>query len=95
MRINLKKARFNNDLITKILKKMNKKNINIILSALCFMDSYNQLVWLTFLAGAFWGEYIIDRFNLFETDEDQLLEDSWASQFEVNRFDEDDHKSKQ
>jgi hypothetical protein len=57
---------------------MNKKNINIILSV---------------LAGAFLGEYIIDRFNLFETDE--VLEDSWASQFEVNRFDEDNHKSRQ
>ena len=75
---------------------MNKKNINIILSALCFIG-FLLTNWygLTFLAGAFFGEYIIDRFNWFETDEDELLEDSWASQFEVNRFDEDDHKSKQ
>ena len=73
---------------------MNKKNINIILLVLCFIGFLiTNWYGLTFLAGAFFGEYIIERFNLFETDE--LLEDSWASQFEVNRFDEDDHKSKQ
>ena len=72
---------------------MNKKNINIILSVLCFIGFLiTNWYGLTFLAGAFFGEYIIDRFNLFETDE--VLEDSWASQFEVNRFDEDNHKSR-
>ena len=94
MKINPEKARFNRDLITKILKKMNKKNINIILLALCFIGFLiTNWYGLTFLAGAFFGEYIIERFNLFETDE--VLEDSWASQFEVNRFDEDNHKSRQ
>ena len=73
---------------------MNKKNINIILSVLCFIGFLiTNWYGLTFLAGAFFGEYIIERFNLFETDE--VLEDSWASQFEVNRFDEDNHKSRQ
>jgi hypothetical protein len=72
---------------------MNKKNINIILSVLCFIGFLiTNWYGLTFLAGAFFGEYIIERFNLFETDE--VLEDSWASQFEVNRFDEDNHKSR-
>ena len=93
MKINPEKARFNRDLITKFLKKMNKKNINIILSVLCFIGFLiTNWYGLTFLAGAFFGEYIIERFNLFETDE--VLEDSWASQFEVNRFDEDNHKSR-
>jgi hypothetical protein len=73
---------------------MNKKNTNIILSVLCFIGFLiTNWYGLTFLAGAFFGEYIIERFNLFETDE--VLEDSWASQFEVNRFDEDNHKSRQ
>jgi hypothetical protein len=72
---------------------MNKKNINIILSVLCFIGFLiTNWYGLTFLAGAFFGEYIIARFNLFETDE--VLEDSWVSQFEVNRFDEDNHKSR-
>ena len=72
---------------------MNKKNTNIILSVLCFIGFLiTNWYGLTFLAGAFFGEYIIERFNLFETDE--VLEDSWASQFEVNRFDEDNHKSR-
>ena len=69
---------------------MNKKHIDIIIAIICFIGFlFTNWYGLTFLSGAFFGEYLIDRFNLFETDEEKEVEDSWASQFEVNRFDED------
>ena len=66
---------------------MNKKQIDISLAIICFSGFLvTNLYGLTFLAGSFLGEYIIERFNLFESDEEEEAEqDSWASQFEINR----------
>ena len=65
---------------------MNKKYMNIILSIICFIGFlFTNWYGLTFLSGAFFGEYIIDRFDLFETDEKEEVEESWASQFEINQ----------
>lgn len=69
---------------------MNKNNIDILLAIICFIGFlFTNWYGLTFISGAFLGEYLIDRFNLFETNEEDEVEESWASQFEVNRFDED------
>ena len=65
---------------------MNKKHIDIILAIICFIGFlFTNLYGLTFLSGAFFGEYIIDRFDLFETDDEEEIEESWASQFEINK----------
>ena len=65
---------------------MNKKNIDIILSIICFVGFLvTNLYGLTFLSGAFFGEYLIDKFNLFETNEEKREDESWASQFEINK----------
>ena len=65
---------------------MNKKHIDIILAIICFIGFlFTDWYGLTFLSGAFFGEYLIDRFNLFETDEKEEIEESWASQFEINK----------
>lgn len=49
---------------------MNKQHFDIILAVLCFIGFlFTNWYGLTFLSGAFFGEYIIDRFDLFETDE--------------------------
>ena len=65
---------------------MNKKHIDMILAIICFIGFlYTNWYGLTFLSGAFFGEYIIDRFDLFETNEENGEDESWASQFEINR----------
>jgi hypothetical protein len=65
---------------------MNKKHIDIILAIICFIGFlFTDWYGLTFLSGAFFGEYFIERFNLFETDEKEEIEESWASQFEINK----------
>ena len=65
---------------------MNKKHTDIILAILCFIGFlFTNWYGLTFLSGAFFGEYLIDRFNLFETSEEDEVNESWASQFEINK----------
>ena len=65
---------------------MNKKHTDIILAIICFIGFlFTNWYGLTFLSGAFFGEYLIDRFNLFETSEEDEVNESWASQFEINK----------
>lgn len=63
---------------------MNKKHIDIILAVICFIGFLiTNWYGLTFLSGAFFAEYLIGRFNLFETDQEKV-EESWVSKFEIN-----------
>lgn len=66
---------------------MNKKYIDIILAVICFIGFlFTNFYGLTFLSGAFLGEYLIGRFNLFEAIEEDQVDESWASQFEINKY---------
>lgn len=69
---------------------MNKKCIDIILAVICFIGFlFTNWYGLTFLAGAFFGECIFSKYKWFDSDDEDEVEETWASQFEVNRYDED------
>ena len=74
---------------------MNKKYIDIILTIICFIGFLiTNWYGLTFLAGAFFGEYIFSKYKWFDSDDEDEVEETWASQFEVNRYDEDEPEPK-
>ena len=65
---------------------MKKKYIDITLAIMCFIGFlFTNWYGLTFLSGAFFGEYLIEKFNLFEANEEDQVDESWASQFEINK----------
>ena len=64
---------------------MSKKHIDIILAIICFIGFLFTNWYVTFLSGAFFGEYLIEKFNLFEANEEGQVDESWASQFEINK----------
>ena len=69
---------------------MNKKNIDIILAVISFIGFlFTNWYGLTFLSGVFFGEYIFSKHKWFDSDDEDEVDETWASQFEVNRFDED------
>jgi len=68
---------------------MKKTTVDLILSIFLFVGYFfTGLLALPFIAGILFGDYLIAKYNWMGLrDDEERGEESWASQFEVNRID--------
>lgn len=71
---------------------MKKTTVDLILSIFLFVGYFfTGLLALPFIAGILFGDYLIAKYNWMGLRDDEgKEEESWASQFEINKMNQSD-----